>query len=73
VCGNNRDASAYGDDAKSKNPEGLAPVLGQMNSLRTAIEFGAHDRAYHRYHCRWRRHSAWTEQNAQRIGAISFS
>ena len=71
VCGNNRDASVYGEDAKSKNPGGLARVLGQMNSLHTAIEFRADDCAYYRYRCR--RHSGWAEQNGQTIGASSFS
>jgi hypothetical protein len=74
VCGNNRDASVYGDDAKSKNLGRLARVSGQRNSLRTANEFGADDWLYCRSHrCRWRRHSAWTEQNGERIGAPSFS
>jgi hypothetical protein len=47
VCGNSRDASFYGDDAKSKSPGRLARALGQRNSSRTAIEFGADDRPYH--------------------------
>jgi hypothetical protein len=47
VCGNNRDASVYGDDAKSKSPGRVARALGQRNSLRTAIEFGADHRPYY--------------------------
>jgi hypothetical protein len=53
VCGNNRDASVYGEDAKSKNPGRLARVLGQRNSLRTAIEFrvdGSYSHSRHRFH-----------------------
>jgi hypothetical protein len=69
VSDNNRDSSVYGDDAKSKNPEGLARISGQMNSLRMAIEFGADDRS----HSHWRRHSHWTVQDGQKKGATSFS
>jgi hypothetical protein len=69
VSDNNRAASVYGDDAKSKNPGGLARISGQMNSLRTAIEFRADDRSY----SHWRRHSHWTEQDGQKKGATSFS
>jgi hypothetical protein len=73
VSGNNRAASVYGDDAKSKNPGRSARISGQMSSLRTAIGFGANDLAYgrwcHHSHC----HSHWTEQDAQKTGASSFS
>jgi hypothetical protein len=73
VCGNNRAAGIYGDDAKSTNPGGLARVSGQKNSLRTAIEFRADDRACCRYRYRWRRHSTWMEQIGQTIETSSFS
>jgi hypothetical protein len=69
VCGNNRDASVYGGDAKSKNPGTLARVSGRRNSLRTAIEFRVDDGSYSHWHRRYH----WTRQNGQRIGAICFS
>jgi hypothetical protein len=69
VCGNNRAASVYGDDAKSKNPGGLARVSGQRNSLRTAIEFLVVDPSYSHWHRRFH----WTQQNGQRIEATCFS
>jgi hypothetical protein len=69
VCGNNRDSSVYGGDAKSKNPGGSARVSGQMNSLRTAIEFRVDDPAYSHWHRRFH----WTQQNGQIIEASSFS
>jgi len=69
VCGNNRAASVYGGDAKSKNPGGSARVSGQRNSLRTAIEFRVGDPSYSHWHRRFH----WTQQNGQTIEASSFS
>jgi hypothetical protein len=69
VCGNNRDASVYGGDAKSKNPGRLARVSGRRNSLCTAIEFRVADSSYSHWHRRFH----WTQQNGQRIEATCFS
>jgi hypothetical protein len=69
VCGNNRDASVYGGDAKSKNPGRLVRVSGRRNSLRTAIEFRVADSSYSHWHRRFH----WTQQNGQRIEATCFS
>jgi hypothetical protein len=69
VCGNNRDASVYGGDAKSKNPGRLVRVSGRGSSLRTAIEFRVADSSYSHWHRRFH----WTQQNGQIIGASSFS
>ena len=57
VFGSSRDASVYGDGAKSKSLGRRAQALGQMNSLCTAIEFEADDRFHYWYrYCHWRCH-----------------